>query len=164
MTTPRETEYELFCEFWRNSGFPPPVSLKNFDLLEWLHSKDRVLILSNTNPKPSLRHYTSEERKGMPIYSGVMMYFPDALAAISRVSKACNDKHNPGEPLHWARGKSTDQMDCAARHMLTPEEPDTDSNEPELTHAAWRILAQLQLAEEKRLVAAGIKPLSGVVQ
>lgn len=110
-----------------------------------------------------LREYTSAERKEMPVHTGVMLYFPDALTAIARVSKKGNDKHNPGEPLHWSRHKSTDQSNCMARHMLTPDAIDPDSGERERAHAAWRVLADLQLAEEKRLIAAGIKPLSGVV-
>jgi hypothetical protein len=109
-----------------------------------------------------LREYTSAERKAIPIASGVLAYFPDAIAAVARVSKRGNDKHNPGEPLHWSRGKSSDHGDCAVRHMLTPDAIDPDSGEMERAHAAWRLLADLQLAEEKRLVAAGIKPLSGV--
>lgn len=113
--------------------------------------------------KAPLRQRTSEERKGEPVYTGCMMYFPDALAAISRLSKAGNDKHNPGEPLHWARGKSADQMDCAARHMLAPTEVDPDNREADLVAAAWRLLAELQLAEEKRLAAMGIMPYSGIV-
>lgn len=112
--------------------------------------------------KPPLRQKTSDERKAEPVYSGVMMYFPDALAAVSRLSKAGNDKHNPGEPLHWARGKSMDQMDCVARHMLTPTEIDPANREIDLVAAAWRILAELQLVEEKRLAAAGIMPYSGI--
>lgn len=115
------------------------------------------------DPKPVLREYTSEERKTMPVHKGVMGYFPDALASVARVSFKGNQKHNPGEPLHWARQKSSDHGDCAARHLMTPNAVDPDSGEIELAHAAWRILAELQLAEEKRLVAAGIKPLSGVV-
>lgn len=111
----------------------------------------------------SLRHRTSSERKAEPIHAGVLMYFPDALAAVARVSMAGNKKHNPGEPLHWSRGKSTDQMNCAARHMLTPEEIDPDTGEVELANAAWRILAELQLVQEKRLAAEGIIPYSGVV-
>lgn len=110
----------------------------------------------------SLRHKTSAERKAEPIHSGVMLYFPDALAAVARVSKAGNDKHNPGEPLHWARDKSMDQMDCVTRHSLTPDVMDPESGEIELAHMAWRALAQLQLAEEKRLGALGILPYSGV--
>jgi hypothetical protein len=109
-----------------------------------------------------LRLKTSAERKGEPVHSGVMLYFPDALAAVARVSKAGNDKHNPGEPLHWARGKSADQMDCAARHSLTPEEIDPDTGETELAAQAWRTLAQLQLLEEKRNAAKGIKSYSGI--
>jgi dATP/dGTP diphosphohydrolase len=110
----------------------------------------------------SIREKTSAERKAEPIYSGVLMYFPDALAAVCRVSKAGNDKHNPGEPMHWARGKSTDQMDCAVRHILTPEVIDPETGEPELAAAAWRILAQLQLIEENRNKEKGVKSYSGI--
>lgn len=109
------------------------------------------------------RDKTSAERKGEPVHSGVLMYFPDALAAVARVSKAGNDKHNPGETLHWARGKSTDQMDCAVRHVLTPEVIDPETGEPELAAAAWRLLAQLQLLEEKRNAARGVRSYSGIV-
>src|SRR6185312_4208739 len=34
----------------------------------------------------------------------------------ARVSYLGNQQHNPGQPLHWARGKSMDQLDAAARH------------------------------------------------
>ena len=112
---------------------------------------------------PKLRPRNGAERKGEPIHSGVLMYFPDALAAVARVSRKGNDKHNPGEPLHWARGKSMDQMDCVVRHSLTPVVNDVDSGELELAHMAWRALAQLQLMEEKRLSEAGIMPYSGIV-
>jgi len=108
------------------------------------------------------REKTPEERKAEPIYSGVLMYFPDALAAVSRVSKAGNDKHNPGEPLHWARGKSTDQLDCVVRHLLSPEELQPESGEVDLAAAAWRVLAQLQLLEEKRNKEKGVKSYSGL--
>jgi len=93
---------------------------------------------------------TSAARKASPVYSGVLAYFPDALMAIARVSKAGNDKHNPGQPLHWSRGKSNDHLDCVARHLLTPFVVDPDSGEEHLAHAAWRILAALQIREEER--------------
>lgn len=109
-----------------------------------------------------LRPKTSAERKAEPIHSGVMLYFPDALAAVARISVAGNKQHNPGEPLHWARGKSMDQMDAAARHMLTLEGVDPASGELEAANNAWRALAQLQILEEKRLKAAGIMPYSGI--
>lgn len=89
-------------------------------------------------------------RKALPLWTGVVQYFPDALLAVAAVSKAGNDQHNPGEPLHWAREKSTDQMNTAARHMLdhsTGTVRDTDGTW-HLAKAAWRLLAELQLAIE----------------
>jgi hypothetical protein len=81
-----------------------------------------------------------------------MRYFPDALAAVARLSKAGNDKHNPGEPLHWSREKSTDHGDCIARHQMTFDQIDPESGEYHAAGVAWRALAQLQLLEEaKRL-------------
>jgi hypothetical protein len=92
----------------------------------------------------------SERRKATPIFSGVMRYFPDALAAVARLSKAGNDKHNPGEPLHWSRGKSTDHGDCIARHQITFDQIDEETGEFHAVAVAWRALAQLQLLEEAK--------------
>ncbi len=60
----------------------------------------------------------SQERKEVPVTSGVLMYFPAAIAGVARISKMGNDKHNPGQPLHHARGKSTDHTDCIVRHLM----------------------------------------------
>lgn len=89
-------------------------------------------------------------RKETPIFSGVLRYFPDALAAVARMSKAGNDKHNPGEPLHWAREKSTDHGDCIVRHQIEFDQIEPDSGEYHAVAVAWRALAQLQLLEEQR--------------
>lgn len=101
-------------------------------------------------PEQKQKVKTSAERKAEPVYSGVLQYFPDAIAAVARVSKKGNDKHNAGQPLHWSREKSNDHMDCAVRHMITPTEIDPDSGEYHLAHAAWRVLAELQLLLEKK--------------
>jgi hypothetical protein len=82
-------------------------------------------------------------RKGMPLFSGVLRYFPDALLEVSRVSLAGSEQHQPGEPMRWDRGKSTDEADALARHLLQAGELDTDG----LRHTAkvaWRALALLQ--------------------
>lgn len=97
---------------------------------------------------------TSAERKAQPVWSGCFQYFPDALAAVAELSKAGNDKHNPGEPLHWSREKSSDHADCVGRHLidLGPDWTDVD-HEDGLMHAqklAWRALAVLQIAIERR--------------
>lgn len=111
-----------------------------------------------------MRSKTSEERKAEPILTGCLSYFPDALAAVSRLSVAGNNKHNPGEPLNWARGKSTDQLDAAIRHIISSEIVDEETGEEELVAAVWRLLAQLQLREEARLAGLGIRSYSGINQ
>ena len=89
----------------------------------------------------------AKERKGTPITTGVLDYFPLALAEVAKCSKAGNDQHNPGQPLHWSKEKSTDHADCIARHLIDRDSLDTDG----IMHAAklaWRALALLQLKLE----------------
>lgn len=93
----------------------------------------------------------SKERKETPITTGVLDYFPLAIAAIARVSFKGNQKHNPGQPMHWAREKSTDHADCIVRHLAERDQIAPDSGELHAAHIAWRALAMLQLLEEKRL-------------
>lgn len=110
-----------------------------------------------------LRGYTSAERKDMPVQTIIAEYFPDAIAALARHSKKANVKHNgPEAPMKWSREKSTDHLNCAGRHLMTPDAIDPDTGEIELVGAFWRCAAALQLREEARLRAAGIMPLSGV--
>lgn len=92
----------------------------------------------------------SKERKETPVVTGVLDYFPLAIAAVARVSHKGNAKHNPGEPLHWSRDKSTDHADCIGRHLAERDQIAPDSGELHAAHIAWRALAYLQLAEEKR--------------
>lgn len=88
------------------------------------------------------------DRKGIPVYSGVMAYFPDALRAVARLSREGNDKHNPGEPLHWSRGKSADHKDCIARHLMDAGSVDPETGMLHDVALAWRALANLQVALE----------------
>jgi hypothetical protein len=84
-----------------------------------------------------------QKRKQLPIYSGVLKYFPDALAEVSKVSRAGNEQHHPDKPLHWDRSKSTDELDALTRHLLEAGKIDTDG----IRHSAkicWRALANLQ--------------------
>ena len=95
----------------------------------------------------SLLPSDAAERKAVPIASGVMDYFPAALAEVSKVSFKGNEQHNPGQPLHWARGKSADHADTMLRHFLERGTVDTDGTR----HSAkmvWRALALLQMELE----------------
>lgn len=98
----------------------------------------------------------SAGRKSVPLMTGVLDYFPDALIEVARVSKAGNDKHNPGEPLHHARGKSTDHADSLVRHLLDRGGIDADTNMRHSAEAAWRALALLQ----EELEQEGLAPLA----
>ena len=85
----------------------------------------------------------AQERKDRPIARGLLDYFPDACAEVAHVSFVGNEQHNPGEEMHWAKDKSTDEADCIVRHLLERGTLDTDG----LRHSAkvaWRALALLQ--------------------
>jgi hypothetical protein len=90
----------------------------------------------------------AQARKEVPIYSGVLKYFPDALAEVAVLSKVGNDQHNPGKPLHWDRSKSGDELDALTRHLMEAGTIDTDG----MRHSAkvaWRALANLQKEIER---------------
>lgn len=90
------------------------------------------------------------QRKDVPLCTGVLDYFPAAFAAVARLSKFGNDKHNPGQPLHWARGKSMDHADCLLRHLADRGITDPETGMSHTVEVAWRALALLQEEEEAR--------------
>jgi hypothetical protein len=89
-------------------------------------------------------------RKALPIVTGVLDYFPDALLAVAEVSRVGNDQHNPGQPLHWEKGLSTDHADSLVRHLIDRGTFDTDGTRHS-AKVAWRALAQLQVEIEREL-------------
>lgn len=92
----------------------------------------------------------SAYRKSIPIVTGCLDYFPLALAEVSIVSKAGNDKHSNGVArCRWTRGKSSDHIDCAVRHIIDRGRRDSEDGQRHLAHAAWRILAALQIELEQ---------------
>ena len=109
----------------------------------------------NTTTKRTTLPQGSSERKEIPLYSGGLKYFPAAWAGLARVSKIGNDKHNPGEPLHHARGKSMDHEDCIMRHLADLLEDfgkgvGRDENGiPQVDYIFWRAGALAQQWHEK---------------
>lgn len=102
-------------------------------------------------------------RKAAPMYRGLLGYFPAALFEVATHSHESNQKHNPGQEVHWARGKSTDHEDTIVRHLVDAGprrslelaasmiggEPPTgssalDARRYHLRCIAWRALAMLQ--------------------
>ena len=99
-----------------------------------------------------------QTRKDTPMARGLLDYFPDACAAVAHVSFVANEQHNPGEPMHWAKEKSTDHADCIVRHLVERGTVDEDG----LRHSAkvaWRALALLQVELDEANRTAGLSQL-----
>lgn len=106
----------------------------------------------------------SNARKDIPLSDGVDDYFPAIQAGVAKVSLDGNRKHNPGQKLHHARGKSGDHANCVRRHLmdvkdilavLQRQDPVTPTPEQintlltEVNQLAWRALALGQEIHEK---------------
>jgi hypothetical protein len=119
-------------------------------------SPSENLKLSSSNELKPVLPTDAESRNQLPMCDGLIDYFPLALAEISRVSKAGNDQHNPGQPLHWAREKSTDHGNKIIKHLIDRGLLDTDGTRHS-AKLAWRALALLQ----EELETAGGNPGRG---
>jgi len=114
---------------------------KNFNKeLEEDAKNKRINIIANRNKE------VVEDRKAMPIYSGVLTYFPDALKEVSKCSLAGQKQHNQGDKLYWDKNKSTDNADALVRHLIDHNKnPIDDDGILHLAKVAWRALATLQI-------------------
>jgi len=90
----------------------------------------------------------AQGRKEIPIITGVLDYFPLAIAEVAKCSLKSNEQHNPGQPLHWNRTKSTDHIDCLGRHLIDRGKFDTDGQRHS-AKLAWRALANLEIELEE---------------
>ncbi len=133
--------------------------MKEFDAFNDRHVETDV---PGIIQKPELKFDAAESkrRKRMPLWEGFLLYFPDAALAVAEHSRKANDKHNPGEPLHWSKHKSNDHPNCVGRHLLDIG-PNWDAVDPEFgsLHAvalAWRAMALAQIAIEAQ--RAGLSP------
>lgn len=91
-------------------------------------------------------------RKNIPVYTGFVKYFPRGMAAVAELSRIANEQHNPGQPIHWDKSKSTDEKDALMRHMLDEAlgvPVDTD-DQLHATKIAWRAMANLERILEKQ--------------
>lgn len=97
-----------------------------------------------------------QQRKERPVARGCLDYFPDALAEVANLSYIGNQQHNPGEEMHWARGKSDDHADCVIRHLMERGRVDHDGIR-HIVKVAWRALAlaQIEIEQVNQELAAG---------
>lgn len=111
-----------------------PCALRDRDLVRLAQAALGVLIFE-----------LQDEPRDIPASSTLAAFldvYAPALAIVSQVSWYGNEKHNPGQPLHHARGKSMDHFDCIARHYV--ERGGFDGPMRHSACLAWRALAALQ--------------------
>lgn len=104
----------------------------------------------------------AKSRKDAPIARGVLDYFPNALAEVAALSRIGNEQHNPGQPMHWAKEKSTDHADCIIRHLIDRGTIDTDGVR-HATKVAWRALALLQTELESLELLPAVEVREGAL-
>jgi len=75
----------------------------------------------------------SKERKAIPVYTGFIKYFPDAMIEVTKQSVAGSKQHH-GDKVWWDKSKSQDELDSLMRHLL----------EGDWAAVAWRAMANLQ--------------------
>ena len=97
----------------------------------------------NKEPQPAMLPTDPAARKKLPIYSGFLAYFPDAVAAVAECSRVGNDQHSPGKPLFWDRSKSGDEADALVRHLMQHGTVDTDGIRHSIK-VCWRAMALAQ--------------------
>lgn len=102
---------------------------------------------------PAVIPEDSATRKGIPLHTGLLAYFPSALASVAQVSRVCNSKHNPDQPLRWSKENSCDHQDALLRHLIDtaydPVARDPEDGTLLAAKVAWRALAQLQVLHDK---------------
>jgi hypothetical protein len=118
----------------------------------------QVMGLPKDPPAPAAPAAPQLSAKMHPIVTGLLDYAPNAIAAIAAHSKYGNDKHNPGEPLHWAFNKSTHHADAVLTHLLQRGTIDPETGRTHTIALAWRAIMLL----ETELLAAGATPGRGV--
>lgn len=82
-------------------------------------------------------------RREYPMATGLLDYFPAALADVARLSWLATQQHHPDQPMYWDRNKSTEHADKIIRHLVDRGGFD-DKGLRHSTMVAWRALALLQ--------------------
>ena len=107
--------------------------------------------LERAEQKEEQKEEQKDDRKCMPVYSGVLTYFPDALKEVAKCSLAGQKQHNQGDKLYWDKNKSFDNEDALVRHLIDhSKNPVDEDGVLHLAKVAWRALASLQIYLENK--------------
>ena len=90
----------------------------------WLHKhimmqEEKVEESTPRGPTESPFPTESQERLKYPVFSGVLMYFADAIAELAKHSLDSFKQHNPVVgPIWWDPSKSVGTLDQLIRHLI----------------------------------------------
>jgi hypothetical protein len=115
---------------------------------------EELQMLTETFTNDYVQQDVAKLRKETPIFSGVLKYFPDAIAEVAKCSFVGQQQHNPDKPLAWDRSKSGDELDAMMRHLIDHAkgiEFDDDGTR-HIVKCGWRILAYIQKTVEEESV------------
>jgi hypothetical protein len=115
-----------------------------------------LLDRSNT-PSDDVLPNDAKARKAVPA-GAVLDYFDSAIVEIAKALQDGNDQHNPGEPLHWARGKSSDHAHCIIRHYLQRGKLAVSPTGAVIRHSTYMAIRALMFLQEE--LEANGAPLS----
>lgn len=98
----------------------PTKSNDEFGHLDDSFQKDVYVMYEIGDPKKPKPLFPEDdnEREQYPAGTFLTTYFPHAQAAKAHHSWKSNEKHNPGEPMHWAKDKSIGGPDRIVRHLM----------------------------------------------
>ena len=113
---------------------------------EEMNSLEKLLEITETFNRELELSKEKDDRKSMPVYSGVITYFPDALKEVAKCSLAGQKQHNQGDKLYWDKNKSFDNEDALVRHLIDhSKNPVDEDGILHLAKVSWRALASLQI-------------------
>lgn len=158
--------YERLDDPYGYGGVNPPLMFDPWsypgtvDEYIAMREQEKASQLSSLLNKPETLPTQAEggERKAYPLATGLLDYFPDALAEVANASLVATGQHHAGSEMHWDRDKSKDEANTLLRHFVQRGTKDTDG----VRHSAkvaWRALALLQ-KEIETAAGSDISPAS----
>lgn len=139
-----------------HNWYPPEFANEKGQVVFPVAQSNTIVDRSNT-PADDVLPNDARARKAVPA-GAVLDYFDSAIVEIAKALQDGNDQHNPGEPLHWSRGKSSDHAHCIIRHYLQRGKLSTSPTGAVIRHSTYMAIRALMLLQEE-LEAAGA-PLS----
>jgi hypothetical protein len=131
-----------------NDRWPYTVVSDSGDVVCCFDEHEIELVEKKVAAQPQRIIPDDDNREDYPLYDVLFGYFPAAMLMLAKWAKVGNDQHNAGEPLHWARDKSTDHTNKILRHLVDYDQKESNGFY-EAVPLLWRAAALVQELYEK---------------